>query len=93
MTPELSVAAPISTERLDLVLLTAAWLRAYVEGEPLPELGFADPDGFLFGADHVVGLRVGQVGARACPGALAATRDRRTGERHRGWLRELPRAA
>lgn len=61
MTPELSVATPISTERLDLVLLTAAWLHAYVEGEPLPELGFADPDGFLSGAHHVVGLRVGQL--------------------------------
>lgn len=61
VTPDLSLAAPISTERLDLVLLTAAWLRGYVEGESLPELGFTDPDGFLSGADHVVGLRIAQL--------------------------------
>ena len=53
--------APISTERLDLVLLTGAWLHAYVEGDPLPDLGFTDPDAFLSGAEYVVNLRAEQL--------------------------------
>jgi len=54
-------ADPIRTERLDLVLLTAAWLRAYVAGESLPALGFTDPDDFLAGSESSVHLRVEQL--------------------------------
>ncbi len=54
-------ADPIRTERLDLVLLTAAWLRAYVAGESLPALGFTDPDDFLAGSEYSVHLRVEQL--------------------------------
>lgn len=55
------LAAPIRTERLDLVLLTRAWLQAYVDGGPLPDLGFTDPDRFLAGSEHVVHLRTEQL--------------------------------
>ncbi|CAN5777658.1 hypothetical protein BH20ACT6_BH20ACT6_11280 [soil metagenome] len=54
-------ADPIRTARLDLVLLTGKWLRAYAVGEQLPDLGFADPDDFLAGAAHTVHLRVEQL--------------------------------
>lgn len=52
---------PIRTGRLDLVLLTGAWMRAYVAGEPLPDLGFTDPDDFLADAAHTVHMRVEQL--------------------------------
>jgi len=55
------LAASIPTERLDLVLLTRVWLHAYVEGAPLPDLGFSDPDEFLAGGAHVVHLRAEQL--------------------------------
>jgi len=54
-------AASIPTERLDLVLLTRCWLNAYVDGAPLPDLGFADPDDFLTDGAHVVHLRTEQL--------------------------------
>ena len=53
--------APISTERLDLVLLDFAWLQSYVEGRPLPDLGFAAPDAFLSSCEHVAQLRAEQL--------------------------------
>ena len=53
--------ASIHTERLDLVLLTRAWLDAQHRGDPLPDLGFLDPDGFLDGAEGVVHWRVAQI--------------------------------
>lgn len=56
-----SLDAPIRTERLDLVLLTAAWLRAFVEGDPVPELGFTDPHDFLAESAHVVNMRLEQL--------------------------------
>ncbi len=52
---------PIRTQRLDLVMLTGAWLRAWSAGEPLPDLGFSDPDDFLSGSAHLVHLRVEQL--------------------------------
>ena len=52
---ELDLAATIRTERLDLVLLDRAWLQAYADGKPLPDLGFADPDGILAGSAELVG--------------------------------------
>ncbi len=55
------LAAPIRTERLDLVLLTRAWLQAYIDGAPLPDLGFTDPDRFLAGSEYVVHLRTEQL--------------------------------
>jgi ribosomal-protein-alanine N-acetyltransferase len=60
-TPDPTAEAPISTERLDLVLLTGAWLHAYVEEHPLPELGFTAPDAFLAGTEHIVRLRAEQL--------------------------------
>lgn len=59
--PDPTAEAPISTERLELVLLTGAWLRAYVGGDPLPDLGFIAPDAFLAGTEHVVRLRAEQL--------------------------------
>ena len=53
--------ATIRTERLDLVLLDRAWLQAYVDAEPLPDLGFRDPGNFLGGSAHVVHMRVEQL--------------------------------
>lgn len=52
---------PIRTEQLDLVLLTHAWVRAYVEGTQLPDLGFCDPHDFLSGSEQVVHLRAEQL--------------------------------
>lgn len=60
MTFDLTGAA-IRTERLDLVLLTGAWLHAHLAGDPRPDLGFADPYSFLAGAEGVVGWRVAQI--------------------------------
>lgn len=60
-TPDPAVGARISTERLDLVVLTATWLQAHVKGEALPDLGFFDPDAFLSGAQFVVNLRLEQL--------------------------------
>jgi len=56
-----TLAAPIRTPRLDLVLLTRAWLMAYVDGAPLPDLGFTDPHDFLAGSEYVVHLRAEQL--------------------------------
>jgi arsenate reductase (thioredoxin) len=60
---ELDLAATIRTGRLDLVLLDRAWLQAYAEGKPLPDLGFADPDGFLAGSAELVRWRLAQIAA------------------------------
>ncbi len=60
-TPDPTAEAPISTERLNLVLLTGAWLRAYVKRDPLPDLGFTAPDAFLSGTKYVVHLRAEQL--------------------------------
>lgn len=54
----------IRTERLDLVVLTRAYLERVVEGEPRPDLGFVDPEDFLAGAHDVVGLRLEQLVAK-----------------------------
>src|SRR5580765_2902991 len=61
--PDPAPEAPIQTERLDLVLLTHAWLRAYADGAPLPELGFSDPGGFLADSALLVRWRLAQLGA------------------------------
>ncbi len=61
MTGGEDACAPIRTERLDLVLLTRAWVDAYVEGSRLPDLGFRDPDGFVGGSEYVVHLRAEQL--------------------------------
>jgi RimJ/RimL family protein N-acetyltransferase len=55
--------APIRTERLELVLLTRAWLQAFADGTPLPELGFADPGGFLADSGTLVRWRLQQLEA------------------------------
>ena len=60
---ELDLAATIRTARLDLVLLDRAWLQAYADGKPLPDLGFADPDGFLAGSAELVRWRLAQIAA------------------------------
>lgn len=43
------------------MLLTGVWLKAYVEGDPLPELGFTAPDAFLSGLKDVARMRVEQL--------------------------------
>jgi RimJ/RimL family protein N-acetyltransferase len=53
----------IHTEHLDLVLLTHAWLRGYADGGPVPELGFADPGGFLAESALLVRWRLEQLEA------------------------------
>ena len=60
---ELDPAATIRTARLDLVLLDRAWLQAYADGKPPPDLGFADPDGFLAGSAQLVRWRLAQIAA------------------------------
>jgi RimJ/RimL family protein N-acetyltransferase len=59
--PDPIAEARVSTERLELVLLTGAWVHAYVEGSPLPDLGFTDPHAFLSGSEYVVHLRAEQL--------------------------------
>ena len=60
---ELDRAATIRTERLDLVLLDRAWLQAHADGKPLPDLGFADPDGILSDSAELVHWRLVQIAA------------------------------
>ena len=60
---EADLAAPISTRRLDLVLLTRAWLDAYAAGALLPDLGFTDPHDVLRGKQGLVRMRVDQLAA------------------------------
>ena len=55
------MSAPIRTERLELVVLTAAWLQAYVEGDRLPGLGFTAPDEFLPALEYVAQMRAEQL--------------------------------
>jgi hypothetical protein len=78
----MSAAAPIQTERLDLVLLDHSWLQAFVDGEPLPDLGFRDPHGFLVDSAYVVHLRVEQLAHDPSqePWLLRAMVLRETGE-------------
>ena len=60
---ELDLAATVRTERLDLVLLDRAWLQAYADGKPLPDLGFADPDDILSDSAELVRWRLAQIAA------------------------------
>jgi len=55
--------ATIPTERLDLVLLTRAWLQALADGAPVPDLGFTDPDGILSDSGSLVRWRLDQLAA------------------------------
>ena len=73
---------PVRTDRLDLVLLDRAWLQAFVDGEPLPDLGFHDPHGFLVESAYVVHLRVQQLAHDPSqePWLLRAMVVRETGE-------------
>ncbi|HLK95733.1 MAG TPA: GNAT family N-acetyltransferase [Nocardioidaceae bacterium] len=57
------LAAPISTARLDLVLLPHQWLTAFVHGMQPPDLGFDDPHQVLYGKEGLVQLRAGQIAA------------------------------
>jgi len=43
------------------VLLTGVWVRAYLETDRLPDLGFADPEDFLSDATFVLRLRAEQL--------------------------------
>ena len=64
LTPaELDLAATVRTDRLDLVLLDRTWLQAHADGGPLPDLGFADPDGILAGSADLVRWRLAQIAA------------------------------
>jgi [ribosomal protein S5]-alanine N-acetyltransferase len=74
--------APIRTDRLDLVLLDRAWLQAFADGDPLPDLGFRDPHGFLVDSAYVVHLRVEQLAHDPSqePWLLRAMVLRETGE-------------
>ena len=55
--------ATIRTERLDLVILTRAWLQAFADGAPPPLLGFTDPGGFLADSGSLVRWRLQQLEA------------------------------
>ena len=69
------VKGPKPTQRIDLVLLTPAYLR----GEPV-DLGFEDTHGFLAGADDLIELRLADLEAnpRIAPWLLQAIVDRDT---------------
>jgi RimJ/RimL family protein N-acetyltransferase len=56
-------ASRIHTARLELPLLGPTFLASWLAREPLPDLGFFDPAGFLVGAEDVVGLRLQQLEA------------------------------
>ena len=43
--------------------LTHAWLQAYADERPLPDLGFRDPDGFLADSAGLVRWRLEQLAA------------------------------
>ena len=51
----------IPTERLELVSLGPVFLANMLVSKPGPDLGFADPAGFLRGAEDVVRLRLKQI--------------------------------
>jgi RimJ/RimL family protein N-acetyltransferase len=57
------LAAPISTARLDLVLLPYPWLQAFVRGAEPPDLGFDDPHHVMQGNEGLVRLRAEQIAA------------------------------
>jgi RimJ/RimL family protein N-acetyltransferase len=59
---DLPPEATIDTERLQLVLLTRAWLQACADREPPPELGFTDL-GILNGSGTLVAWRLQQIAA------------------------------
>ena len=61
--PSSDLAATIHTGRLDLVLLTRAWLDAHGRGDALPDLGFDDPDNVLRGSEALVRMRMEQLHA------------------------------
>jgi arsenate reductase len=75
---ELDLVATVRTDRLDLVLLERAFMQAYVDGKPLPDLGFADPDDFLGESADLVRWRLGQIAADSAqePWLLRAIVDR-----------------
>ena len=58
-------AEVIETARLDLVPLPADWLTAALTGAPRPDLGFADPHGFLDDAEDLIRLRLEQLSRAA----------------------------
>ena len=45
------------------MLLDRAWLQAFADGSPLPDRGFADPDGFLAESEGLVRWRLQQIAA------------------------------
>jgi RimJ/RimL family protein N-acetyltransferase len=51
----------IATERLELVVLGPAYLASWLARSATPDLGFADPEGFLAGLDDVVALRLDEL--------------------------------
>ena len=55
--------APVATRRLDLVVVTRAWMAAFLAGLPRPDLGFADPHDFLAGRPDLVARRAAQIDA------------------------------
>ncbi len=57
----LELFAPIHSSRLDLVLLRQAWLQAYADGRPVPDLGFDDSDDVLSANRGVVAMRAQQL--------------------------------
>ena len=78
---ELDRPVPVRTDRLDLVLLDRAFLQAYADGRPLPDLGFADPDDILAGSASLVRWRLAQIAADPSeePWLLRAIVDRDEG--------------
>jgi len=53
--------ASIITPRLELIVLDRDYLAALAAERTPPDRGFADPAGFLVGAEDVVRLRLGQI--------------------------------
>ena len=72
----------VTTDRLELVLLTAPWLAAVGEGAAPPDLGFSDPHDAFDDAAYVVALRLEQVRLEptALPWLLRAVVLRETGQ-------------
>lgn len=56
-----ALPATVASDRLDLVLLPAAWLAAVGAGAAPPDLGFTDPHDAFADAAHVIAIRLEQV--------------------------------
>ena len=61
--PSSTSRRPYAPNGSSCVLLDRAWVQAFANEKPLPELGFTDPDAILAGSGELVRWRLAQIGA------------------------------